>query len=87
MHRAQRFEVLLFAAGREAAGGAASVQVELAPGTPPTAGAVLAVLRAHPRLGAVAASSRLAVNHTFAAADTPIVPGDELALIPPVGGG
>lgn len=38
-------------------------------------------------LGPVALRSRLAVNQALAADDTPIKPGDELALIPPVGGG
>lgn len=36
-----------------------------------------------PRMG----SLRIAVNETFAAPDEPIVPGDVVALIPPVAGG
>jgi molybdopterin converting factor small subunit len=74
------------AAGREAAG-ATSVELELPGGAAPTAGAVLAALRADPRLGAVAARSRLAVNHAIARPGDALTADDELALIPPVGGG
>lgn len=81
--------VLLFAAAREAAGRDA-VEVDL-PGDAATPAAVLAALAAGaggPALARVAARARLAVNHVFAAPGAPpIRPGDEVALIPPVGGG
>jgi molybdopterin synthase sulfur carrier subunit len=30
---------------------------------------------------------RVAVNHAFASADTPLHPGDEVAFLPPISGG
>lgn len=42
---------------------------------------------AHPELEALLMRSSVAVNHRFAEADDPVVPGDEVALIPPVAGG
>ena len=30
---------------------------------------------------------RVAINHQFAALDTPLQPGDELAFLPPISGG
>ena len=30
---------------------------------------------------------RIAINQQFAAADTPLLPGDELAFLPPISGG
>ncbi len=85
-----RVAVLLFAAAREAAG-AAEVEVEVEPegaGGAVRAADVLAALAARgDRLAAVARRSRLAVNQAFAAHDATVRAGDEVALIPPVGGG
>lgn len=53
-----------------------------------TAADVLAALRdAAPRLSDSLGTSRLAVDHEFAAADRVIAPGDEVALIGMVSGG
>jgi MoaE-MoaD fusion protein len=72
--------VRLFAGLRERAG-AEVVEVEL-----PEGGRVADVLQ---RLGEVTAGLPvvMAVNQEYAAADTRLTPGDELALIPPVSGG
>jgi len=54
----------------------------------PTAAEVLAALaKQHPVLNVEGIAARLAVNHTFATAETPIRPGDEVALIALVCGG
>ena len=76
--------VRLFASAREAAG---SDSIDVAVPEPATAAAVLAALAALPRLGEVARRSRLAANHAFAPPGALVGPADELALIPPVGGG
>ncbi len=56
-----------------------------------TVGALLAWLRARDAAGAAAFANpalvRAAVNQTFAAPDTPIADGDEIAFFPPVTGG
>ena len=53
-----------------------------------TAGAIIADLRrTYPDITAMIDSCRLAVNHDFAGAETPISPSDELALIGFVSGG
>ena len=72
--------VRLFAGLRERAG-AEVVELEL-----PEGGRVVDVLE---RLGAVTEGVPvvMAVNQEYAAEDTPLEPGDELALIPPVSGG
>jgi molybdopterin converting factor small subunit len=75
--------VQLFAEAREAVG-ADSIALS---DPPATAGEVLTRLAADPRIGAIAARSRLAVNHAFARPDTAVSGEDEVALIPPVGGG
>jgi molybdopterin synthase sulfur carrier subunit len=70
--------------------GAAAEKVEL-PGHVGTVAALLAWLRA--RGGAWASelapgrAVRVAVNYDMARADTPVKPGDEVALFPPVTGG
>jgi sulfur-carrier protein len=70
--------------------GAASEELEAPPGVD-TVGALRAWLAG--RGGAWAAelapgrAVRIAVNHDLAASDTPIRPGDEVALFPPVTGG
>ncbi|QDT67492.1 ThiS family protein [Planctomycetes bacterium MalM25] len=54
----------------------------------PTAGEVLSAIGvAAPALTGSLNVSRLAVNHEFVAADRPISPGDEVALIGMVSGG
>jgi molybdopterin synthase catalytic subunit len=72
--------VRLFAGLRERAG-ADVVELEL-----PEGGRVVDALE---RLGAVTngVTVVMAVNREYAAEDTPLGPGDELALIPPVSGG
>ncbi len=79
------FEVLLFGPAREAGGGGrVAVRVE----GPATAARVLAALeRSHPELGPLLPRARVAVNRRYVDADSPVEPGDEIAVIPPVGGG
>lgn len=79
-------EVLLF--GPQAAlAGAREVRVALE-GSEATPAAVLAALaEGAPALAASLGASRLAVNHEFAAADTVVRPGDEVALVGMVSGG
>lgn len=78
-------DVRYFAAAREAAGlERESIALD--------AGATVDLLRerllvAHPSLEALGAGLRIAVGQQFASADTPLVEGDEVALIPPVSGG
>lgn len=80
-----RFEVLLFGPAREAAGRArATVRVP----APATAADVLAALgRTHPVLEALLPRSRVAVNRCYVDVGTSVTPDDEVAVIPPVGGG
>ena len=77
--------VHLFGPAREAAGtGRATVEVEL----PATAAAVIAALSSgYPDLAALLPRSRVAVNHAYVEAGARIATGDEVAVIPPVGGG
>ncbi|HET6831836.1 MAG TPA: molybdenum cofactor biosynthesis protein MoaE [Solirubrobacterales bacterium] len=79
-------EVRLFAILRERAG-SDRVAVELAPGA--TVADALGALAEDPALGAVLERLpvTMAVNRDYAAADTELHGGDELALIPPVSGG
>lgn len=78
--------VLYFAAARERAG-TPREEVEL-PGTTARVAELLeAVGRNHPALRPLFPHLRVAVNQEFAAADAPIPPGAEVALIPPVAGG
>jgi len=66
--------------------GADAVELELPEGA--TVGDALEALRAHPGLeGLERMPLRVAVNREYAADETPIEPGDELAAIPPVSGG
>jgi molybdopterin synthase sulfur carrier subunit len=75
----------LFAQAREAAGTAELSYDE------PTVGALLAVARAElgAEFGAVLDTSRVWVNGDEPAAGdaTPLAPGDEVAVLPPVSGG
>lgn len=79
------FEVLVFGPAREAVGGGrAAVELE----GPATAARVMAALeRAHPALAPLLPRARVAVNRRYVDADSPVTPADEIAVIPPVGGG
>ena len=77
--------VRLFAILKERAG-TDEVEVDL-PDSATVADAIAAIARL-PGLGGLSGgSARMAVNREYAAADTRLGPGDELALIPPVSGG
>ena len=81
--------LLLFGIAREIVGAPALEFRGHDPGAaPPSTVAELhaRLTERYPALGAVG-SLRYAVNQAFAAADAPIGPADELALIPPVSGG
>jgi molybdopterin synthase catalytic subunit len=78
-------EVLLFASAREAVG-QDRVQVSVTPGA--RAADVLDALSArYPALGAARRSLAVAVNHEVVGPEHPAAAGDEVALLPPVGGG
>jgi molybdopterin converting factor small subunit len=79
------FVVHLFGPARDAAGtGRATVVVE----PPATAAAVVAALgAAYPRLAPLLPRSRVAVNHGYVEAGAALAAGDEVAIVPPVGGG
>lgn len=80
-----RVVVRLFGPARESAG-AATVELELS--LPATAADALAELvRAHPGLAPLLPRLRVAVNLEYVDARTPLAPGDEIAILPPVGGG
>jgi molybdopterin converting factor subunit 1 len=77
--------VLLFAAAREAAG-RGRLEVPHREGL--TAAEVWEALQsASPSLAPLAGSISVAVNQRFVPRDTVLVPGDELAFLPPVSGG
>ena len=77
-------EVLAFGIAKEIFS-SASVHIPLQEGA--SAGELKTALeQAYPRLQQLK-SWMLAVNNEYAAADTPIGEGDEIALIPPVSGG
>lgn len=80
-----RVVVRLFGPAREAAG-AGTVELTLPAGA--TAGdAVAALAAAHPGIGGLLPRSRVAVNLEYVDGATPLRPGDEIAILPPVGGG
>ena len=80
-----RVVVRLFGPAREAAA-AGSVELELPAGA--TAGdALVALGAAHPALADLLPRSRVVVNLAYVDAATPLRPGDEIAVLPPVGGG
>jgi len=83
---AMTVRVRLFALLRELAG-SDSVEVELAEGA--TVAEAIEALAGLPPLAEALARLpvRMAVNREYAAAETRLGPGDELALIPPVSGG
>lgn len=77
--------VRLFGPAREAVG---SDRTTVDAGPRPTAGDVVAALaRRHPDLAELLPRSRVAVNLAYVDAGTPLAPGDEVAILPPVGGG
>jgi molybdopterin synthase catalytic subunit len=77
--------VLYFGAARDAAGCA---EEELDVNAQTTAAEVRArVVALHPALARFVRSLLVAVNEEYAAADTPVRAGDEVAIFPPVSGG
>lgn len=77
--------VRLFGPAADAVGAA---QVEYALAAPAVLGNLVDLLMArYPKLAAGAGSLRYAVNEEYAEADAPLADGDEVAVIPPVGGG
>ena len=78
-------EVRLFALIREKVGREA---IALSVPTGTTVGELAARLRAaEPAVAPYLEASRVAVNLAFARPDRVLAPGDDVALIPPVGGG
>lgn len=75
----------LFGPAREAAG-AGSVALELPAGAT-AADAMAELANAHPALAGLLPRSRVAVNLEYVDAPTPLAAGDEIAILPPVGGG
>lgn len=80
-----RISVLLFARLRELAGSAQRT-IELASGAC-VGDAWPALVREVPALAAFSSSTRAARNGRVADAGDPLAEGDELAFLPPVGGG
>lgn len=77
--------VLLYGPAREAAG---TDRIALALETPATARAVLDRLgELHPGLGELLPRTRIAVNREYVDPDAAVGVADEIAVIPPVGGG
>jgi molybdopterin converting factor small subunit len=81
-----RVSVLLFGPQATLAG-ARSVEVDVESDSPTATDILTALHEAAPALTGSLTSSRLAVNHEFAAADQTIHHGDEVALIGMVSGG
>jgi len=81
----QVFTVLLFAGVRQRAG-RDRVTLQLRPGTT-VRELLVALANEIPEIADGLGASRVAVDHSFAAADDPIPPGAEIAVIPPVSGG
>ena len=76
--------VLLFASYAEALGGP-SLVVDLP--AEATVADLLASIRLRPGAHVLPAQPMVAVNQRYARPSTPVTPGDEVALIPPVAGG
>jgi molybdopterin converting factor small subunit len=80
-----RLTVRLFGPAREAVG-AATVGLALPAGA--TAADALAELaRAHPAVAPLLPRTRVAINLEYVDAGTRVAAGDEIAILPPVGGG
>jgi molybdopterin synthase catalytic subunit len=80
-----RVRILAFARARELLG-ASDRTMELPAGAT-IADAWSALIRAFPRLQDDAATTRIARNGKLVPPSEPVCDGDELALLPPVGGG
>ncbi len=80
-----RIQVRAFARTRELLG-SGSLDLELAAGST-VADAWSALEARSPQLRELAASTRLACNARMVKREDPLADGDELALLPPVGGG
>jgi molybdopterin synthase catalytic subunit len=85
MSEGTRVVMKLFGPAREAAG-AGSVALNLPAGAT-AADAMAELAGAHPALAALLPRSRVAVNLEYVDARTPLASGDEIAILPPVGGG
>ncbi|HJU87503.1 MAG TPA: MoaD/ThiS family protein [Gemmatimonadota bacterium] len=85
MSEETRVVVRLFGPAREAAG-AETVELALAPAA--TAGdAVAELANVNAALAPLLPRARVAVNLEYVDARTPLASGDEIAILPPVGGG
>jgi molybdopterin converting factor small subunit len=82
--RSSVIRVRLFASYAERLG---SEELELPSAGLETAGQVLDRLRSMPRGGALGGATLLAVNLRQADPETPVHPGDEVAVMPPLAGG
>ena len=81
----ERHRIRLFGPAREAVG-AGEVEIALPPGS--SAGEAIAALAGmHPAVAGLLPRSRVAVNLEYVDAATALAPGDEIAILPPVGGG
>jgi len=80
-----RVVVRLFGPAREAAG-AGTVELTLPPGAT-ASDAMQALAAAHPGLEGLLPRFRVAVNLEYVEGATLLRPGDEIAILPPVGGG
>lgn len=76
--------ILLFAQSREAAG---TDRLTLPWGGGDVASLRLALGLAHPALAGVLPSCAVAVNQRVVGPEAAVAPGDEVALLPPFGGG
>ncbi len=76
--------VLLFARYADLVG---RERVELSAGSARTVGEVMAYVRSLPGGAAIPSASLVAVNLRQARPDTPVAPGDEVAVLPPLAGG
>ncbi|HEY7470967.1 MAG TPA: MoaD/ThiS family protein [Gemmatimonadota bacterium] len=81
----ERHVVRLFGPARETVG-AGEVELALPPGST-ASDAIAALASAHPEVTALLPRARVAVNLEYVDAGTRLSPGDEIAILPPVGGG
>lgn len=80
-----RWTIRLFGPAREAVG---ARETEVHMEGRPTARALLETLaERHPALEELLPRSRVAVDREYVGPETPLEPGAEIAILPPVGGG